>query len=68
MFISDQSGDEVLEQAMERMFLCMAAIRPPRFHHELAAMLEVIREPDNRISESVGSLWRFHISSMHQIA
>jgi hypothetical protein len=38
------------------------AIRPPQFHHELAAMLEV-REPDNRISEGV---WRFHVSSMRQ--
>src|SRR5579871_1295517 len=43
------------------------AIRPAQFHHELAAVLEV-REPDNRVSKSVGSLGRFHVSSMHQIA
>jgi hypothetical protein len=39
------------------------AVRPPQFNHELTAMLEV-REPQNRVSESV---WRFHVSSMHSI-
>lgn len=40
------------------------AVRPAQFHHELAAMLKV-REPDNRLVESV---WRFHESSMRQTA
>ena len=39
------------------------AVRPAKFDHKLAAMLK-IREPDDRVPESVGSLWCFHALSM----
>jgi hypothetical protein len=43
-----------------RTFYC--AIRPAKFHHELAAMLK-IREPDYRVSQGV---WAFYKTSMQQ--